>query len=472
MNAFIFCLFVSSIICTQPTVRLFENPNIIINPLTIQAYTKRSQYPSVPPQSLGPFQVGETSDVIMDVGRNGGGLNETWLFLPYTVDPTMGGTGRAWTFTIYYPASSFYINATTPKFNTRGVPAFAWESVGLLCGYDSVPVANGQFPLMIFSPGHGGDSFVYQSQGYQLASYGYIVVMIDFVPGDNSFIFQYDPNNVTGIGYMLAFTERAIDISHTLTKMLNRSETLGDLFYHRINENEIIASGHSYGGLAALSLVVGPENIRGTGFNVTVDERITALVLQDPSDWQLPFSELKRNHVPTLVMTSKQSHGFCGLRAFYAGRHGANAKVKISNSVHLSFADDVCLAALLFGINPADFFPNCDPSQPIAQYSTVMPIIKGYMTAFLELLIEDNSYLPYFNVNCAAFISNGTFELWNKRAGNVTWTPPQSVVDNLAYGSDVDYLNDPSADITDGNFKYYQNMVAHEPQNCSIPALV
>ena len=434
---------------------------------------------SASPANLGPFPVGQVSDAIYNPGRNGGTTQTSWT-LPqeyYTYQgvpfsPTMNGTGRAWTMTVFYPAAP--VNSSTPLASPRDYPASVWQAAGQLVGYAGVPVANGEFPLEVFSPGYGSDSVAYATtSGYYLASYGFIVVMIDFVPGDADFINETGNPAVVNVdnGSMLALVERAIDISQTITHFLNRSSTVGDLFYHHINEQQIIAAGHSYGGAAAEGLAFGPTNIRGTGYSIPKDNRVTALNLQDPSDWQYNFDQLVNNQLPMLVMNSQQSGGICGMRSFYADLSFPSARVKLNNSLHATFENDLCGFLPVFGI-PSSYYPNCDSSLGFMTPNVSSPLIRGYAVSFLLSYIGNCQYGLYLLPDCAQYIENGNYEVWVLKFGNLIWNSTASAIANTADGQDLLLEQYPSAYVTDGCFTYFQDQVDVFDFNCGLAPLV
>jgi hypothetical protein len=416
-------------------------------------------------------------DAILDFGRNGGSTQTTWTVLPYGVDPTLGGFGRGLTLTILYPADSAYINSSTPLANRRFVPSYLWQLMGVPVGYDSVPVASGTFPLIVNSPSLGGDSFLYASQCYVLASHGFICAMLDFAPGDVDFIDPFLPpleQNLSN-GTMTDITERCTDVKHTIDHFFALNNVSSSLFYHHVitDDGSVVGMGHSFGGLTVLATASGVDSLRGTAFSVTADTRIGTLLLQDPSDWQLSYAQLRINNLPTLVLNSLEASGICGIRTFYANKGASlSVRVKLNNSLHASFETDVCPLLFLFGIDPALYgFAQCDPSFGFIDPSVALTIINTYTTAFLELLSGDVRYIPYFISDCAAYIEGGQFEMWSNKAGSTAWNPPTTVADNLGYGNDLAYLAFQDAFVTDGNFRFRGVQVAQEPHNCSISIL-
>lgn len=76
------------------------------------------------PSQLGPYPVGQTTDVIRDPDRLGGWTRTTWTGLDYGIAPSMNlngvkGAGRQVMLDIFYPADGKRISPSTLKANLR-----------------------------------------------------------------------------------------------------------------------------------------------------------------------------------------------------------------------------------------------------------------------------------------------------------------------------------------------------------------
>lgn len=422
--------------------------------------------------------VSQSSDIFQELGRYGGTTQESWSIIPYACDPTIGGTGRCFTVTIYAPAAVSSVPSGATLFNMRFIPGFLWQMVDVPVGYDSIPLADGQFPLYVYSPGLVGDSAIYGSDGYKEATFGKIVVIIDFSPGDA------DVSDSNGASTVQLINNRVTDIKHIIDRMINRSNTVGDLFYQHIDTDKIYVGGHSYGGASAFIAGVGIKNFLLSNQTIVKDDRIVAMNLHDASDQLMTFEQLSHNRLPTLVSVSANQGGVDGMRSFYAGRSGfLNLKLRVNNSMHMNFAPDLCPLLFLLGIeDPAQLyamgFGHCVPAAGVVvPFATFNLINQGYTAVFFELLNGNVNYLPYVLPNCVEYIRGNLFELWTQNNGDEWWSPPSSAIANLydPFGQGlVAYYEWAYANgivLSDGRFRYLQHPRPVAARNCNIPLL-
>lgn len=140
------------------------------------------------------------------------------------------------------------------------------------------------YPCIIYSHGLGGTAEVYSYQAMNIASHGYIVLLMTHVDGSapivqlyNGIKYRYDHtlrslyNHMNPYPYvkerrqrtnhrvneMLSVTIGLYEFNHNMhyhpTKMNHNNHHINVLFYNRIKLNEIIYMGHSYGGATALT---------------------------------------------------------------------------------------------------------------------------------------------------------------------------------------------------------------------------
>jgi predicted dienelactone hydrolase len=150
------------------TLRLVRLSLSIVTALLIVGPLAAQFQPQFPDPS-GSFEVGRLEIDVTDVSRE-----ET-----FTVD---AADKRRLLVTVYYPATvaagaehAAYgtpeLAASLPFFNEQ---RRAWRSPG----YTDVPVADGRFPVLLFSPGLGNLTLYYSSLLFELASRGYVVAAL------------------------------------------------------------------------------------------------------------------------------------------------------------------------------------------------------------------------------------------------------------------------------------------------------
>ncbi|NOY75009.1 MAG: hypothetical protein GXP32_04370 [Kiritimatiellaeota bacterium] len=235
------------------------------------------------------------------------------------------------------------------------------------------PVADGPFPLVIFS--HGGmgnwNSNIYQAK--HLASHGYIVFCVQHVFSDNIITRKYvreakgslkeriwkaltrmtvDPRAVLG---------RPRDISFAIDKAMewNRSETQ---FAGKINTSKIAVAGHSYGAATVLTVCGAQPTLdhlkptlapgRGLAGDYS-DSRVTlgiAMSPQGPGTSRFSKESYKSINKPLLCFSGDgdEQLGADGsiqsaekrLEGFKLMPQGNKYMLWLANADHLSFSDN------------------------------------------------------------------------------------------------------------------------------------
>lgn len=129
------------------------------------------------------------------------------------------------------------------------------------------------FPLIFFSPGHGGPRFWYHFQMHHFASYGYIVVLMDH-PGD-SHIVEFPDGSTILYSHDTSVTEDAIE-RNLLVRTADASFTLDQLSFNCTLRKLIFSPharaesfervgiwGQSFGGDTAVSANLEDERFYG-----------------------------------------------------------------------------------------------------------------------------------------------------------------------------------------------------------------
>ena len=154
-------------------------------------------------------------------------------------------------------------------------------------------MADGKYPLLLFSHGSGGHRFNQYYLAEFLSAHGYIILSVQH-PGNNTW-----DNKDAGTPRNLR--NRPKDISFVLDRALAES----GLAEH-VDSARIGAAGHSMGGYTALVLMGAVPHVGGKPFDTTLsDPRIHAAVLMAPGVPELfDKAAMAELHGPVLLVLS------------------------------------------------------------------------------------------------------------------------------------------------------------------------
>ena len=363
-------------------------------------------------------------------------------------------SGRPVAVEVWYPADDNSITRSYPEATYAmdlyygRLPASTsgdWEAMGYDRSYqEPAPSRKQRFPLVMFSSGFTMPAWAYLYAGTRLATHGFIVAVIQHF---SEAVWPWD--GYDGIAF-IAYN-RPRDVSFALSELLTRNRINGALLYGTINEEHLVASGHSYGGYAALVEVAGDDqvcdarDILDTGEVLPPetcqtnlpDQRFSALMTLDGSAQVLRFEELARTQVPSLNM-GEGSYEWVGVKAFLsfvARPHAAISqnteavRVDIVDSDHFSFTNECDGARWLFrqgAISDADMRNYYEPifCQAKLSFGEGHRIITKYMVAFLKavLLREKNQVRILTPGDVVAHEPNVRL-YWNEHCHTVGRTP-------------------------------------------------
>jgi len=356
------------------------------------------------PGQKGPFEVGFTSFLLTDPTRAGDG--STYPHRPIPVS-------------VWYPVDSQTIDGSTPEAVYPLDPLYAvvpnavssdFEEYGLDRAYQQpVPSSRKPFPLLMFSPGWGGPTWLHTSVGTRLASHGFVVAVL-YHFGD-----QWWPWEPTYDHLAVASYNRPRDVSFALSDLLAKNSTPGHLLFDAIRPDQIAAGGWSLGGYASMTLAGGDDSVCDTlSFEdpdamqplpplwtcepSLPDPRIKAIVPQDGSNQVLHFAELARIKVPAMGVGEEWNM----VMDWQARQHAAfsghpSYRVDVFNTIHQSFSD-LCEGFQVMadvGILDAVDLPDilgywCQPYTPAAE---VHRLVNQYTIAFLKTnLARESGY--------------------------------------------------------------------------------
>ncbi|KAA0236101.1 MAG: hypothetical protein JJLCMIEE_00770 [Acidimicrobiales bacterium] len=209
------------------------------------------------PDELGPYAIGRRSIPLTDESRG----RTLLVDILYPVEP--GTTGEL----------SRYV-----LFGDLGA-----DSEHALA---DVAVADGEFPLVLFS--HGNTGVRFQSIFYTeaLASHGFVVVAPD-----------HTGNTITDSSRTVeAAADRPADISFLIDAIETMNADADDALFGHIDLDRIGVTGHSYGGYTSLAMA------SGVGDAIAPDDRVTAIVPIAPAATLIKEANLERAEVPALVI--------------------------------------------------------------------------------------------------------------------------------------------------------------------------
>lgn len=204
------------------------------------------------PATTGPYHVGYLESVVVDRSRTDA-LN------------SRPDQPRRLPIGFWYPSAARFNRPR--RYVTDVREALVLNSLGLgdqigaaaYLGTDAsndAPVAEGRFPLLVFSPGFGSPFENYQVFAEQLASYGYVVVGVNhpgisgalFLDGDTYPSFADFPVEKSD-----SLNQLTIDDLQVVLAQIQDGRALPSLILGRsIDQSRVGAFGHSFGGSAAI----------------------------------------------------------------------------------------------------------------------------------------------------------------------------------------------------------------------------
>lgn len=217
------------------------------------------------PDGPGPFPVGRTTIEVVEPESDRTLVVDVWY-------PAAEADGPATEY-VFIPGVS------APSLTAQAEPAPADVTV----------------PLVIYSHGSGGISYIASYFTETLASHGFVVAApnhagntaIDLVLNSTSSQFRTALN-------------RPRDVSVVIDAVLERSETADPLLGGLVDGERIGVAGHSFGGFTAYAMAAGFENSFGT---VAPDPRVDAVVAMAPASSLLDDARLASIDLPVLSIT-------------------------------------------------------------------------------------------------------------------------------------------------------------------------
>lgn len=329
----------------------------------LRASSKGNRSPALPAPA-GPFPVGRVTFYWSDATRaetmsdDPKDHPEFMVSLWYPADNVFGPYSAA-----YAPQSTLFAASASSPMPVSGM-AHAFEGA-------KISSARNSFPVLVFSPGLGENTFRYSALLEELASYGYVVAAVDRAYDSEAIVFpdgrvlRFSPKwEIASSGSMTSqeefFTQHLFSLAADATFVLDRLEELNSKTTSPFHGKLALARsgffGHSLGGGAAA--IACQQEIRMQAcLNLDGQPTVAALVVDPKTGWpEKPFLVLLHLEAVSQITLEEvnmskpeyESRDRARIRHFYAlldQTSGTNYVIRIRGARHNSFTDDPVLAA-------------------------------------------------------------------------------------------------------------------------------
>ncbi|MGB7877596.1 MAG: hypothetical protein WBL31_02460 [Ilumatobacteraceae bacterium] len=194
---------------------------------------------------------------------------------PYDVGVTTltinADTDRPLTLDVWFPI----VDAGDAPLHRYTLIPGAVDTSDLAVVADPSAIADGPFPLVVYSHGSGGLRYIASNYTETIASHGYIVASADH--SGNTALDQLLCTQDDGATIAL---NRVADVRSVIDEMLNPQNAATAAFVANVDPASIAVTGHSVGGFTTFASVSGYENDLGS---VAADDRIRAIIPISPS---------------------------------------------------------------------------------------------------------------------------------------------------------------------------------------------
>lgn len=343
------------------------------------------------PEALGPHPVGVTTIQLSDAART---------------DEKLQGP-RPLLAEIWYPAaasakggaptkfSDFYLGGTDIQMNTILAMAFKFDIAAMDGRFKTIAVrdaelAEGVFPLLVFSHGNGGMRSQSTFWCDHMASHGFIVAAVDHTRNSCATSFEGKVIPYDLEGRTQAAIDRPKDVSFLIDSMEAMNNDSNTKFAGHVDMENIGVAGHSFGGFTAMAVI-------------TQDPRVDAIA---PMAGVVPeFSTSSSKPLLIFIATEDSTikeKGNSGARAYFEATEAPKYLVEMKDAGHFSYSD-------MYQINPAwgDGVGHgkritSDEEIDFMAMEDVYRLTNGYSVAFFNHFLKgDKTFESYLTTNQA-----------------------------------------------------------------------
>ncbi|MBN4046869.1 alpha/beta fold hydrolase [bacterium AH-315-P07] len=330
-------------------------------------------------EKAGPYPVGVTTTVFVDQDRHdnatkGPRTTMTEIWYPTTELGTKFPKNKF---------SDFMLKGSHPGISMAIKMAFKMDIAELDKTFENeafrdAPVADGKFPLIIFSHGNGGFRMQNVFWCEHLASHGYIVVAPDHTGNaaatvvDNKLIIHDSKAREQ------AAIDRPLDVRFLIDMMGKWNQGADSRFNGKLDMEKIGVGGHSFGGMTSTMAA-------------DQDDRIDAIV---------PMAAVGREHkntdVPSLIILATEddtigARGNDRVREYYDEGTGPKILVEFVDGGHYSFTEMFQFDSKFGdGVGTGKRITNGEDIT-YTDKETVYQYTNGYSLAFLNKYVKGES---------------------------------------------------------------------------------
>ena len=287
------------------------------------------------PEDSGPFPVGVTTIQLSDPARQDPALEAPRpLLAEFWYPASDSARGAAPT-----KFTDFYMGGENAQMNIILTMAFKFDITKMDSTFKTTAVrdaaiAEGTFPLLVFSHGNGGMRAQSTFWCDHMASHGFIVAAVDHTHNScaTSYAGKVIPYQQDGRGQ--AAIDRPKDVSFLIDQIEAMHGDPASRFHQHVNLDKIGVAGHSFGGFTAMAA----EHH---------DDRIDAIA---PMAAVVP-EYTQASSVPLLLLVATEDDtigekGNASARAYWEATKAPKYLVELVNAGHYTFSD-------MYQINPA-----------------------------------------------------------------------------------------------------------------------
>jgi predicted dienelactone hydrolase len=203
----------------------------------------------------------------------------------------------------------------------------------------------GSLPLIIFSPGYGGNREEYEYLGRGWTSAGYIVIFPSHSASDNVALVKTGARGAEDAGAFENQTQRTADI-HFLISSLKEIEHKVPAIKGKVDRKRIGVGGHSMGGGTALLIAGATAASSGGPAKIFRDDHVRAVVaMSPPGPGRGAFTDQSwdKIRVPVMTMIGTRDRGAVNeppewrTEAFKHMPSGDKYQVTVNGANHIAF---------------------------------------------------------------------------------------------------------------------------------------